>query len=575
MLSFIPKLFNLTCLVLVFSATGILNAQNLETIGKEKPIKISGGASVSQIFYGVNGIESRRQPYSYFASGSVNFSLYGWNVPLSFSLSNQNVSFQQPFNQFSLNPTYKWVTAHLGFTSMTFSPYTLSGHLFNGVGVDLTPTSKLKVSALYGRFLKGVEADTSNAAAQPAYQRMCYGVKVYYGDSKNFANVIVFSAKDQLNSISPIPDSLGVLPEDNLVISIGGGKTIIKNLTLQAELATSAITRDLRATEAAHDHPLAKMNFLYTPRISSAYYNALKGSLAYQFSNYAIGLGYERIDPQYRTLGAYFFNNDLENITINAATALAQGKVNVAANVGRQRDNLDKSKISTMERSVGALNVAFAPSQRLNMSLSYSNFQSFTNIRSQFVDINQLTPFDNLDTLNFTQISQNATVNAMYMFGANENKKQSLSVNLVMQDAADKQGEVTQNSGVQFYNMNAAYSVNLVPSQTTLSTSFNASINSGADIDSKTLGPSLSASRTFFEKKLRTNLSLSANNSYTNNRLLSTIMNARVSGTISVQKKHNINVSMVVVNRNNRIEGGAKSFTEFTGTVGYSYSFGN
>lgn len=450
-------------------------AQNLETIGKEKPIRISGGASLSQIFYGVNGIESRRQPYSYFASGSINFSVYGWNVPLSFSLSNQNVSFQQPFNQFSLNPTYKWVTAHLGFTSMSFSPYTLSGHLFNGVGVDLTPTSKLKVSALYGRFLKAVEADTSNTAAQPTYQRMGYGVKVYYGDSKNFANVIVFSAKDELNSIRPVPDSLGIFPEDNLVVSIGGGKTLLKNLTLQAELATSAITRDLRATEASHQNPLAKMDFLYTPRISSAYYNAIKSSLAYQFSNYAVGLGYERIDPQYRTLGAYFFNNDLESITINAATALVQGKVNVAANVGRQRDNLDKSKISTMERSVGALNVAFAPSQRLNMSLSYSNFQSFTNIRSQFVDINQLTPYDNLDTLNFTQISQNATVNAMYMFGANENRKQSVNINVVVQDAADKQGDVNQNSGVQFYNMNAAYSLNLVPSQTTLSTSFNAS----------------------------------------------------------------------------------------------------
>src|SRR5688500_5438389 len=118
------------------------HGQNLESIGKEKPIKISGGIAANQIFYTASGIESRRDPYSYFLTGNINFGLYGWNVPLSFSLSNQNVSFQQPFNQYSIHPSYKWITAHVGYTSMMFSPYTLSGHIFKGAGVDLTPGEK-------------------------------------------------------------------------------------------------------------------------------------------------------------------------------------------------------------------------------------------------------------------------------------------------------------------------------------------------------------------------------------------------------------------------------------------------
>ncbi len=97
-------------------------SQNLEAIGKEKPIKVTGGVSLSQIVYGVSGIDSRRSPYSYFASGNLNISLYGFSIPLSFSLSNQNVSFQQPFNQLTLHPTYKWATAHVGFISMSYSP---------------------------------------------------------------------------------------------------------------------------------------------------------------------------------------------------------------------------------------------------------------------------------------------------------------------------------------------------------------------------------------------------------------------------------------------------------------------
>jgi hypothetical protein len=112
---------------------------------------------------------------------------------------------------------------------------------------------------------------------------------------------------------------------------------------------------------------------------------------------------------------------------------------------------------------VGSLNIGYTPTQKLNLGVSYSNFQTYTNIRSQFIDVNQLTPYDNLDTLNFTQISQNATLTAMYMFGKNENKRQSLNCNLTFQDAADKQGEVNQNSGTQFYNLNTAYALNIVP----------------------------------------------------------------------------------------------------------------
>ncbi|HEU5293074.1 MAG TPA: hypothetical protein VFU05_20655 [Cyclobacteriaceae bacterium] len=74
-------------LLCLLPLTGI--GQNLETIGKEKPLSVSGGFSLNQIFYGVHGIESRRDPYSYYTSCNINFSLYGWSVPLSFSVSNQ------------------------------------------------------------------------------------------------------------------------------------------------------------------------------------------------------------------------------------------------------------------------------------------------------------------------------------------------------------------------------------------------------------------------------------------------------------------------------------------------------
>lgn len=549
-------------------------SQNLETIGKEKPIKISGGVSLSQIGYAASGISSRRDPYSYFATGNLNVSLYGWNVPLSFSYSNQGVSFQQPFNQFSMHPTYKWITLHAGFTSMNFSPYTLGGHLFSGVGVDATPTSKLKISALYGRFLKAVQPDTTaGSKAQAAYDRYGYGMKVGYGDGKDFVEAIVFRAQDEQQSIRFVPETQGILPQENLVLGFTGGKSLFQKLLLRLEWATSAITRDTRASQTSTENPLGNVGGLFTPRTSSSYYNAMKANVTYQGNGYSVGMGYERIDPQYRTLGSYFFNNDLENITINAATALMQGKVNLSANVGTQRDNLDESKATTLKRLVTAVNVAFAPTQRFNLALSYSSFQSFTNVRSQFVNINRLTQFDFLDTLNFTQISQNATVNSMYQVGNNKNKRQTVSLNLTAQDAADKQGQVTQNSGLRFYNFNSAYSLSITPRNLTLSLAFNLSMSDGAMSQSRTFGPTGSLTKQFFDKKLRTTLSVSQNESFANGLNTGSILNGRLSGNVSIKKKHNLNLSAVLVNRSSKQEGAAKSFTEFTATLGYVYSF--
>jgi len=567
-----PALLVFFCLLLCPIAK--LFAQNLESIGKSKPLTVTGGVSLSQIFYGASGIQARRDPYAYFASGSVNFSLYGWNVPVSFSVSNQSTSFQQPFNQYSMHPTYKWVTAHIGYASTSYSSYTVNGHVFLGAAVDLAPEGKWKVSALYGRFLRPVELDTLNKNSTPSFRRMGYGFKAAYGDAGNFVNVSLFHAKDQVGSIRMLPDSIGILPQENLVVGVAAGKTLFEHFVIKAEIASSAITRDIRAEGVTNDNVLANTGVLFRPRASSSYYKAIKTSVNYQFSAYSIGVGYERVDPQYRTLGAYYFNNDLENITLNGAGSILHGKMNVAFSAGTQHDNLDNSKVSTMRRIVGSLNVNYIPSQRLNLAASYSTFQTYTNIRSQFLRINQLTPYDNLDTLNFTQITKSATLTAIYLLSNLKERRQSVNVNVSVQDAADQQGQVAQNSGSKFYNVNAAYALSLVPKRITVSVAFNANANDSPGIQTRTYGPTASVTRSFLDKKLRATVSSSYNNAYANGQLINSIINGRINGSYSIKKKHNLNMSIVVVNRTSKTSVTAASITEFTGTLGYSYAFG-
>lgn len=278
--------------ILLWAGLSCALAQDLESIGQEKPLRISGGVSASQIFYAASGAEARRDPYSYFLSGNLNFDLYGWSVPLSFSFSNQNLSYQQPFNQYGLHPTYKWITGHLGYASMNFSPYTLSGHLFKGVGVELSPEGEFSFSAMYGRLQKAVEADSSPenvSAQQPAFKRMGYGFKINYKNSGDYVDLILFRAKDEVNSLAYIPAREAIMPAENLVMSIGAGKMFFDRLLLSAELAGSAFSRDVRSAESPGQSPYSWMSFLYTPRSSSSYYKAFKSGLSYRGGFYTVG----------------------------------------------------------------------------------------------------------------------------------------------------------------------------------------------------------------------------------------------------------------------------------------------
>ena len=557
----------------VFCANASLIAQDLQSIGKENPFALAGGLALNQVFHVADGGPARRDPYRYFASGNVNLSLYGWSVPLSFHLANKKTSFSQPFNHYALHPTWKWITAHAGYTSMSFSPYTVHGHVFLGGGVDVSPGNKWKFSALYGRFLKAVEADTTgNSSAMPAYQRNGYGFKLTYGGGRDFADLILFHAADEADATPGIPDSLGVTPQENLVISVGGGKTVFKHFLMKAELAASAWTKDTRSEGTRNVHPLSKTDVLFHPRLSSSYYHAFKTSFDYQRDHWVVGIGYEKIDPGYRTLGAYYFNNDLENVTLNLSGVVLHGKLNFAASSGVQRDNLDENKVSSMRRLVSALNINYMHSQRLSIAVAWSGFQTYTHIRSQFQTINSLTPYEHADTLNFTQISRNASLSAMYTLGGSEARKQHLHVNASWQDAADQQGQVKQHSGTTFYSVNAGYSCHIVPRNMTMAFTFNATINDGPFIQHRTVGPNASVNRSFAGRKLRTTFSSSWNKTYSHGEAVNSVVNTRLNAVWSVQNRHNINVSAVMARRRGGAEA-SRSSTEFTATLGYSYSF--
>lgn len=558
-------------------------AQQLDQIGQKNPLKVSGGVSMSQVFYTSQGIENRRDPYNYFLTGNLNFDLYGFSVPLTFTFSNQNVAFQQPFNQFTLSPTYKNVQFYAGYNSLTFSRYTLAGHIFLGGGVEVRDLGKWSVSTMYGRLQKAVEADSAGGETMdPYYQRLGGGVKVRYADGGDFAELIVFKSSDDEQSLKTDPEAYGVLPEENLVLGVQFGKTFLQRINVKGEVAGSALTRDLRADEVDFDGQgrFSLFKPFFNHRTSTSYYHAFNTQINYAGNFYTIGASYERVDPGYETHGAYYFNNDLESIALNGSLNLLQNKVTLAMSVGSQRNDLDKTESSSMSRLSNSVNVGFMPGPKVNFSLSYSNFSTYTNFNTDNFLPNQLSQFDNLDTLNYRQVSQSANLSGNFILGNSKDIRHNLNVNGSYQTSDDSQSGADSKS--DFYTANTAYSYGLNPLNLTMTTSFNANISSMSGTSTTIYGPSLVVSKSFMDRKLKSSVSGSYNQTQVEGTRTGTVFNFRIVTNYVLAKKHHLSLNAIMLNRNQSQqtqdqEGGLitreKQFTEYTVTLGYAYSF--
>lgn len=549
-----------------------IDIAGLKDVFKAKPVKFSGGVSASTMFYSGNGGTGRAQ-FTWFLQGNANANILGKiNLPFSFNLTNAGAGFSYPHapSRLSLHPTYKWLTAHIGDVAMSFSPYTLNGYQFRGAGIDLSFKGPWKLSAMAGRLQKAVEYDSINHNALSTYRRMGYGVKAAYESKWYKGGVSVFYADDKVSSLLNKPDSLAIFPQQNLAVSYDLGIKPAKGLDLNLTYASSALTRDKRSIKGG-DVGNGLMKKMIIANSTTSVYHAFKSQLNYSFLKTTVGVGYERIGPGYQTLGAYYFNSDLENITVNFAQSMLKDKANLSLNLGTQRDNLDGSKAGSTRRSVGAINLNYAPVERMQTTLTYSNFQTYMNMRPQFDYINNISPITNFDTLNYVQLSQNAAVNVNYIIKKSEQQNQALNVNLSFQDASDQQGGVvTKGNSSQFYNLATAYNFLFLQKGLNVTLAYNVSYNEIARNDFLTQGPTLSANSKFFNKKLTAGFSTSYNASVAQGAKQSSVLNLRINAAYAVLKKHKLNLS--IINQYRSVINKGKTH-DLTGTLGYNYAF--
>ncbi len=512
-----------------FIGSTYLYGQQLDQIGKNDPLKIDGGLSWDQLYR--ENTYRDGNPWSMVATGRLNASLYGLSVPVSFTWSNERWTYTQPFNQFSLAPSYKWVTLYLGWSSMSFSPYGLNGHQFAGVGVDVRASDNFTLSAMHGRLQKEMEGD-SVKGFDPAYRRMGTGIKGIYNFDKGEVSASIFHGADDTEKPVEYIDSLGITPKENLVFSTHVNYRITNNLSVVADVGISNISNDRRMSGAADKEGVA-----------TSRYHAAKTSLTYNASIGSIGTTVEYVEPGYESLGSYYLVNDFVDYTVNVATALFQGRVTAAASTGVRQNNLDETGDSDTKDVVSSVNVGFNPSDRLMFNLSYSNFANYTHVQTLFDEVEAQTEYELMDTLRFTQISENANLSVNWRISKNEENSHSLMLNTGLQKASQSQSDVPEDAETNFLSASAGYQWALKSKELSLGLNANYSKNETPDQRNEIMGPVLSVRKSYFDKTLQTSISGSWNGTYIDGESTGSVFTTRLSQSYTLAKKHRFSLS--------------------------------
>lgn len=539
---FIPRGLFFLLFVLQFIVNSM--AQDLSDINTANPFLIAGNVNMTQTLRYGNDY-SIENPYTSIYSVNLNCKVLGWSIPVSGIYSNREFNYSHPFNRLSLSPSFKWIKTRVGHTSMTFSPYTLSGHSFTGGGIELSPPGKFTMSAMAGRLKKAMEADTVHQT-ENAFARWGYGISGDFNYKSVNLGASFFYAKDNGGSEINVVDSSLVNPMENLASSFRLQTTLFKNLTLKGEYGISLLTSNIYQEKSGNRFRFMQRNQ------SSAAHHAYKINFTYQSLLGAFSASMEHVDPGYKTLGAYYFVNDFVNYTLGYAAAFLQNKINLSFTGGLQEDNLSNTLSTGNRRKVGAISLAIVPVKPLNLQFNYSAFNDYTHIADPLEEVGRVVPWIEEDTLTFTQVSESASAGLSWNIEQKENATQFLSLNTTLQKTATGQQGNTKSEGTEIFNLMGAYNLSFTKQKLSLSATFSLSCNESAVLNTTLYGPGLSLRQQLFSGLLSVNLSGSHHQSLQQNiparpgepiRQISSITVLRGAASLNFKKTHQLTIT--------------------------------
>ena len=540
-----------------------VKAQDVSQLGAQKPFTINGSFGIGLGTYSASGIDPREHSFSYLFSGAPTISIYGVSFPFSIVVSDQQRGFRQPFNQYGITPTYKWVTLHLGWQSIQWSEFGMAGYNMLGAGVELNP-GKLRLGFVYGRLNKAIDENSTQPLSfqTPTYLRTGYAAKVGYGTESNHVDVTFLNAKDDPNSLKNIPAITELHPAENIVLGITSKFSFLKHFVWDLDVAASVYTRN-KLDDTIQNLSLDKLNFikkLIDVNASTQLLTAAQTGLNYQAKNYTVGVQYRRVDPDYKSMGAYYFETDVANYTVQGSVNLMKNQVRLTGSLGFQNDNLLHDKPYTSHRDISSFGASFNKPQ-YGIDLRYSNYgitqdrglnpviDTFRVARTNY-NVNALLRYTITDTLitqNIALIGSVQSVVDLNRFTSARGQTNSKTANLSYQVGFNKQAFTV--------NANFSYTVaNIVVMKTIL------------------YGPSVGVGKQLDGGKLDFNVSLAYQLQHNNGLDAGNIINSTLSSQYRFSKNNAASI-MTTYLRSNSKDVTLPSFNEIRSSFNLIHTF--
>ncbi len=533
--------------------------------------KINGSFRSTVTGNTVSGMERRIDPFRYRFGGAFRIQAFGVSAGASLHFANSNRIYNlnlpdiklPSFFLFGISPAYKSATLHLGYRHMYFSDYSLSGHAFYGAGLELKP-GKFRLSAMYGRLRRARQEELGlRQSLDPRYKRMGWGVNLGYQSDKGEIYFILFNARDEESTLLTSQETFAVTPAENAVLSVKGKKPLGNILSIDFDYALSAFTRDSRQdklTDIRGISLLERAGGLFTPRIGSTFQKALKTKIHFRTSWGNITAVHERVDPEYRTLGALFFNNDYENFTLGTQMQWKESKWMINAEAGFQRNNLSGDETNSLRRVVGSAQINYRPNEVTHFNVNYSNFRTTNKLRTSTI------PFIQVDSITLSLVNQNIGFTFNHLSGKDNANVLTGSFSLQRSNAIENDAVLesqTNDNIMAFLN----YSM-LTLANWRLSTSLMMNRNNNFVNNLLTIAPTLGAKKEWKEKNLRFHSSLSMVRIYLDNSYFNTVWQPRTSMDYQVSKKQTLSFEAYYVLRStsNNLK---NSFSELTSTLSW------
>lgn len=538
-------------------------AQDVEQMVRSKPLQFYGSLSLMGGPYLYLGKGTpRSEPFWWNVSGAPSLSIYGWNIPFSFTFGPQQRSYSQPFNRYGVSPRYKWLTLHAGYRSISLSPYVANGVQFLGGGIELNPPG-FRFAIFYGMYSRPVAFDSlASISPIPAYRRIGYGGRIGGGNRRSYFDLLFFRAEDDTNSLQqPAGVITSVTPKENVVLGLSSRIAMGRYLSWQMDGAGSLMNLDTRYSEIPVEGlpPFAKR--LFTPRLGATLLFAGSTSLQFQHRRFGLRVQLRQVDPGYQSLGAYYQQSDLRALTVEPSLRLWKNKVRLSGSIGRQQDNLYNRKHYTSIRTIGSASLSLNYTKNFGSDFSFSNYGLAQQAGLQVIN----------DTFRVAQVNRTFGTTQRYN---HSDKVRALSVSLSanFQQLVDLNTINTNPVGNEVWYASLFASRMRQRDQLSLNGGANISRNETPFGTTLLLGPTLGAGKAFRNNTLRTMLNITFNKGYLNGTSSGSTVSAAGSLMYRLSAMHQFQFTLNVLHNSTPFVT-AGSFTEIRCMGGYTFVF--